>query len=145
MVKLAALLLASACCPSPAATAAFSKLDRQDEAVAIIWHQELAMDIESPAIEWVYGSRCGDLPGPALMVSGACAAGYFDGKVVHVIEMTASPVAGEPWGPFSSSGLAHEFVHAYLQITTGDSDGLHKAPIWDRLPDINAELRKNGL
>ncbi len=149
-MRAALLVLAAAGCASaPSEVIA----PRQDEAVALVWHEMLGRAEEPPAVEWVFAEPCKGRRWGAIPLDrgadGTCADGYYAPGSYRVVLMIPSwsPAEGRPFGVFSSSALVHEDVHAMLELATGDMDAEHQAhpEWWAVVPFAEAVLAVDGL
>jgi hypothetical protein len=129
------ILALAGCSVAVESTAKCVNIEHAD-AVSFIWNDMLGMDAP-PCVSWVDGQQCKDLALPAIQVGNVCAAGtYSNGNVVIVRSSMSSVV---------NTALAHELMHAFLELVTGDSDHSHARREWIMIPVINDELIAHDL
>ena len=126
MVRTIALLslLVSACIQAPD----FPTLPDQAAAAAIVWKHTYHADGDAPAVDWIiqdklncfFSARTNTFHG--FWLDGACVGGVtwvypWYVEVAHYTDYQ-----------YHEEVFAHEFFHAYLYMTTGQSDPDHVNP-----------------
>jgi len=98
------------------------------ETLARLWAEVYGMEVQAPAVEWVYPERfnCSNSAGPWGWLDA-------DGKCVEGQALSAAlvRVAVKPAQLISEWPLAHEFVHAQDLALGGDGDYWHRGPGWN--------------
>ncbi len=136
LAGLAAVLFAG--CMSPQGDSTL--LPRQDEAVKIIWRDNLQQTKDPPIIFW-RRDVCNTPNGP-YGVLPYCTFENAGEKEAGIETSTDQWVeVGAPSDGFaiSDTALAHELLHAAI----GDPD--HLSPQWQTINSINAQLKAHGL
>ncbi len=137
--------------PPPDEPAPPPSLPRQTEVIDLIWHGLLDELDDPPVIEWVPGEQCKGLRDPSIIVGTApniiCAAGTYADNAVKLVVPARSPSLDRPFGPYNSSAIVHELVHAYLDRMQGDPDSSHRRfpDAWELVPTGNELLIGVGL
>jgi hypothetical protein len=139
---LSAALLLAACAPPEPCTAAPL---RQDEVLDLVWSGVLGEEAAAPRIEWVRGEPCKGLRDAAIPLGDTCAAGIYTRGLVRLVIPSHAPRLDRGFGPFSSSAIVHELVHAHMDRATGDPDSRHKVAPWWIVQPVNDMLLADGL
>jgi hypothetical protein len=121
------------------------RLPKQDEAEAIVWREVFHNHGSPPEVEWVRDLPCAEgrgfylgYPGPETM---DCVFGVYWNPPYDYARVAID-------SSFSASSYAHEFYHAHLRYTTGNSEPQHDGPGWKAggiLEQANTALQWAGL